>query len=348
MVIEEGLWNLYLLLVCLPNEIISRIISIPPPHPCIRLDKVTRMGTLTGSFTIKSAYKQIKGNLSNLRDETWNIPWKYQGPQMVRMFLWLVLKHCLLTQVERLKRSLTNDDHYMICRAIPVDTIHTIKDCRIAKEVWSLIVPTEKPCYCRRDFERQPRRLDHWVLSTGFLPGFVETELAKLALNEEEEEAILQIQLEPNTKREVQIHNVPTSLFSKNLAMQLGNFIGKFMEYDGSNLGKENRNFMRIRVRIDIRHPLKRKKQVMFYEKCSYVRFKYERLSLFSFYCGFLGHSDSFCGEKMVLGVEITEIGQWGKKLSANQVQTAMDHDLKDRVFIGEEGKKKARGRFKN
>ena len=58
----------------------------------------------------------------------------------------------------------------------------------------------------------------------------------------------------------VQLYNVPIGFISKNLAIQMGNFIGEFMEYDGSSLGKESRNFMRIKVKIDIRHPLKRKK----------------------------------------------------------------------------------------
>ncbi|MBA0560833.1 hypothetical protein Golob_023916, partial [Gossypium lobatum] len=49
----------------------------------------------------------------------------------------------------------------------------------------------------------------------------------------------------------VQIHDIPAGFFSERLAIQLGNFIGAYMEYDGSNLGKENRNFMRIRVKID-------------------------------------------------------------------------------------------------
>ncbi|MBA0576898.1 hypothetical protein Golob_024872, partial [Gossypium lobatum] len=61
----------------------------------------------------------------------------------------------------------------------------------------------------------------------------------------------------------VQIHNVPIGLFSENLAIQLGNFIGVFLEYDASTLGKENHNYMRIRVQIDVRKPLRRKKQVM-------------------------------------------------------------------------------------
>lgn len=101
---------------------------------------------------------------------------------------------------------------------------------------------------------------------------------------------------------------MPIGLFFENLAVQLGNFIGKFIEYDGSNLGKENKNYMRIRVQIDVRRLLKRKNQIMFYRNCTYVRFKYERLSLFYFYCGRLGHNDSFCEANMALGVEIDEM----------------------------------------
>lgn len=84
----------------------------------------------------------------------------------------------------------------------------------------------------------------------------------------------------------VQIHEVPIGLYSENLATQMGNFLGNFLEYDVANLGKENRNFMRIRVQIDVRHPLKRRKQILYGERRSYVTFKYERLSLFCFFCG--------------------------------------------------------------
>ncbi|TYI18828.1 hypothetical protein ES332_A07G120200v1 [Gossypium tomentosum] len=83
-------------------------------------------------------------------------------------------------------------------------------------------------------------------------------------------------------------------VFSENLVMQLG---------------KKNRNFMRIRVQIGVRHPLKRKKHILFCGRRSYVSFKYERLSLFCFYCGRLGHSGSFCEATMTLGVEVAEMG---------------------------------------
>ncbi|TYI07891.1 hypothetical protein ES332_A10G257400v1 [Gossypium tomentosum] len=101
-----------------------------------------------------------------------------------------------------------------------------------------------------------------------------------------------------------------------------GIFLGNFLEYDGSNLGKENRNFMRIIVQIDVRRHLKRKKHIMFCGRRSFVRFKHERLSLFCFYYGRLGHSDSFCEANMTLGVEVAEMG-WDLSLRA-QSQKAL------------------------
>ncbi|MBA0818690.1 hypothetical protein Gohar_021848 [Gossypium harknessii] len=131
----------------------------------------------------------------------------------------------------------------------------------------------------------------------------------------------------------VQIYNIPTSFFSDILAVQLGNFLGNFMEHDVSSLGKRNRNFMRIRVQIDIRRPLKRRKKISFGGKCSYVNFKYERLSLFCFYCGRLGHNDSFCEERLNLGVEIAEMG-WDLSLRAQSRRSLAMNS----IWLREEG----------
>ncbi|KAG8481239.1 hypothetical protein CXB51_026058 [Gossypium anomalum] len=132
----------------------------------------------------------------------------------------------------------------------------------------------------------------------------MEREFAELTLDEEEEEAVLQI------------HDIPIGFFSKNLARQLGDFLGQFLEYDSSDLGKARRNFMRIRVQLDVRQSLKRKKQVSFAGNCSNIIFKYEMLALFCFYCGRLGHSDSCCEAKMWLRVEVAVMG-WDLSLRA-------------------------------
>ncbi|MBA0731345.1 hypothetical protein Golax_025817 [Gossypium laxum] len=105
------------------------------------------------------------------------------------------------------------------------------------------------------------------------------------------------------------------------------------MEHDVSALGKGNRNFMRIRVQIDIRCPLKRRKKISFGGKCSYVNFKYERLTLFCFYCGKLGHNDSFCEERMNIGVEITERG-WDLSIRAQSRRSLAMNS----IWLREEG----------
>ncbi|MBA0701838.1 hypothetical protein Goari_020551 [Gossypium aridum] len=73
---------------------------------------------------------------------------------------------------------------------------------------------------------------------------------------------------------------------------------------------------MRVRVQIDVRKPLKRKKPVLCNGVRSYVKSKYERLSLFGFYCGRLGHNDSFCEIKMMTGADTKELG-WDLSLRA-------------------------------
>ncbi|PPR99668.1 hypothetical protein GOBAR_AA21002 [Gossypium barbadense] len=84
-------------------------------------------------------------------------------------------------------------------------------------------------------------------------PTGMENELAVLSLNDEENE-ILQIPRDPLVARERELYLVgcflTTSLihFPVMKTVQLGNFLREFLEYDRSDIGKENRNYMRIRA----------------------------------------------------------------------------------------------------
>ncbi|KAG8497286.1 hypothetical protein CXB51_008550 [Gossypium anomalum] len=120
----------------------------------------------------------------------------------------------------------------------------------------------------------------------------------------------------------VQIHDVPPGYFSKALARQMRDFIGKFLEYDGTNLGRRVQNHLHIRIQMDVRRPLRRKKNVLVsFGICSYVSFKYKRLTLFYFFCGRLGHIDSFYQAKMDLGFEVAKMG-WDLSLRAQSRRT--------------------------
>ncbi|MBA0737072.1 hypothetical protein Gogos_010552 [Gossypium gossypioides] len=99
-------------------------------------------------------------------------------------------------------------------------------------------------------------------------------------------------------------------LFSETIARQLGGFLGKFLECDSKSLSLGVRTILRIRVQLDVRKPLKRRKKIVFaYGNHTYVSFKYEKLTLFCFYCGHLGYGDSFCHIRMLREEESIKLG---------------------------------------
>ncbi|GMJ09473.1 hypothetical protein like AT3G31430 [Hibiscus trionum] len=83
----------------------------------------------------------------------------------------------------------------------------------------------------------------------------------------------LQVPLE-HTMMWVQIHDLPPGLMSEPMARQFGKFLGEFLEYDSKLILLGRKQFMRLKVWLDVRQPLKRKKKVALGgDKCTYVRF---------------------------------------------------------------------------
>ncbi|MBA0594235.1 hypothetical protein Gorai_011147, partial [Gossypium raimondii] len=91
------------------------------------------------------------------------------------------------------------------------------------------------------------------------------------------------------------IHDLPLGFMSEAVARQLGSFIGVFLEYDASTTQLGYKRIMMLNVRIDVRKPLKKKKKLTLSNGESiYVRFEYEKLTLFCFLCGKLRHGKTF------------------------------------------------------
>ncbi|KAK5804835.1 hypothetical protein PVK06_032486 [Gossypium arboreum] len=111
----------------------------------------------------------------------------------------------------------------------------------------------------------------------------------------------------------VQVHDLPPGFLKDSMAMQFGNFLGRFMEYYINGYT----NYMHIRVQIDVRKPLKRSKKIMIStSKFTYAHFKYEKLTLFCFLCGCLGHGDNFCPMRLQNGLQEVTLG-WDLPLRA-------------------------------
>uniref|UniRef100_A0A803NGP6 DUF4283 domain-containing protein n=1 Tax=Cannabis sativa TaxID=3483 RepID=A0A803NGP6_CANSA len=94
----------------------------------------------------------------------------------------------------------------------------------------------------------------------------------------------------------VQLHGLKTGFMSEIVVKQLGNYIGTFVESDKNNFMGLWRDYLRVRVTIQVDQPLKRKKKLQLMNGLvCYAHFKYEDLSTFCFICGILGHSERFC-----------------------------------------------------
>lgn len=60
---------------------------------------------------------------------------------------------------------------------------------------------------------------------------------------------------------------------------------------------------MRIRIKVDVREPLKRKKKIYKKDRSEVmVHCKYKKLGDFCFMCGMLLHTERFCPKKLLVG----------------------------------------------
>uniref|UniRef100_A0A7N2R2G9 DUF4283 domain-containing protein n=1 Tax=Quercus lobata TaxID=97700 RepID=A0A7N2R2G9_QUELO len=93
----------------------------------------------------------------------------------------------------------------------------------------------------------------------------------------------------------IQIHNLPYLLLTTDVAINLGESIGKvYIPKDTTEM--RGGNFMRVRVTINILEPLCRGRRVMFDENNDgWVSFMYEWLPNICFWCGHLTHDDKDC-----------------------------------------------------
>lgn len=126
----------------------------------------------------------------------------------------------------------------------------------------------------------------------------------------------------------IQIYDLPMGLMMESVGKQLGNFFGEFLEYDTKNNSSIWREYMRVRVRIDVRKPLKRKKKIVRKDGIEIVvTCKYERLGEFCFSCGMVTHTERFC-RKLIDNKGVEGVKEWDNwlraplKRSANQVQS--------------------------
>jgi hypothetical protein len=111
----------------------------------------------------------------------------------------------------------------------------------------------------------------------------------------------------------VQVHGLPFGFIQQRVGQGIGQFLGEMKWYDNRNT--VHSFFMRLKVRIDITRPLKKQWQVRA-NNGAYVtiHFKYEKLGVFCYRCGLLGHTDKVCPDLFELDSD-DGVREWGVEL---------------------------------
>ncbi|KAH1080710.1 hypothetical protein J1N35_020471 [Gossypium stocksii] len=114
----------------------------------------------------------------------------------------------------------------------------------------------------------------------------MEEELVGLSIEDDEDEA-WEIQApDLGMSQAMNVDDLLHSLFLEAMAQQFCNFIGLFIDYDANTITRGFRNYMRIRVMVEVRVPLRQKELALAHTNQIYARLQSERLSLFCFLCG--------------------------------------------------------------
>lgn len=78
--------------------------------------------------------------------------------------------------------------------------------------------------------------------------------------------------------------------------MAIGNYIGVFIKADDRSFSVRWQEYMSIRFRMDVRKSLKRGMQLKLPKGgWTWVHFNYEKMPIFCFFCGVIGHTDRYC-----------------------------------------------------
>lgn len=94
----------------------------------------------------------------------------------------------------------------------------------------------------------------------------------------------------------VQIYDIPRGFLSENILKSVGSSIGTYIKTDPSTFVGGWKQYVRIRVSLNITKPLKRRVKIKREgDGWSWLNFKFERLGTFCFVCGLIGHAEREC-----------------------------------------------------
>ncbi|XP_061370519.1 uncharacterized protein LOC133313201 [Gastrolobium bilobum] len=138
----------------LSREALVAVGNVSPPSHMAGKDKLFWTLSSCGSFKVGSAYRSLSCQGMNVSSKSWDTVWKWEGPQRVKLFLWLLSGNKLLTNAERYCRHMSAVDLCPRCNMAGEDVDHVFRSCQWSQEVWSYwIEKNELPYFLMADLE---------------------------------------------------------------------------------------------------------------------------------------------------------------------------------------------------
>ncbi|KAK1355565.1 CCHC-type domain-containing protein [Heracleum sosnowskyi] len=138
----------------------------------------------------------------------------------------------------------------------------------------------------------------------------------------------------------VQVYDMKPGFMSEKILQGIGNYIGHHVSNCQSNFNGVWKEYMRIRVSINLNNPLRRRmKMKMNGEEWFWVNFRYENVPMFCFFCGIVGHSEKYCSKLFEHEAEeITKpYGPWLRAPFRGQVKPIGAKWLRTEMFNGKD-----------
>lgn len=100
----------------------------------------------------------------------------------------------------------------------------------------------------------------------------------------------------------VQVYDLKAGFMIERLIKEIGNYIRSFVSIYPTNFVGVWRDYLRVRVTIDVTKPLRRRIKVRKTgDEWFWINFKYENVPTFRFICRLSGHSEKFCSHLFVI-----------------------------------------------
>ncbi|KAL9840438.1 putative ribonuclease H domain, reverse transcriptase zinc-binding domain-containing protein [Arabidopsis thaliana] len=109
-------------------------------------DELSWKGTQNGNFTVRSAYELLKPEAEErpLIGSFLKQIWKLVAPERVRVFIWLVSHMVIMTNVERVRRHLSDIATCSVCNGADESILHVLRDCPAMTPIWQRLLPQRR------------------------------------------------------------------------------------------------------------------------------------------------------------------------------------------------------------